>query len=101
MLNQSLVTRVPPLCILLGGPRRPEPPVEPKLPALLRPAAQPTNHPSGVAEPSKADELLTAALKSALALVEVGVTDHLVVAGPAAGASARCTCGLSVYPSIK
>ena len=42
------------------------------------------NHPSGVAEPSKADELLTATLKSALALIEVSVTDHLVVAGPAA-----------------
>jgi DNA repair protein RadC len=39
------------------------------------------NHPSGLAEPSRADELLTAALKSALALVDVRVLDHLVVAG--------------------
>ena len=38
MLNQSLAPRVPPLCVLLGGPRRPAPSVEPKLPALLRPA---------------------------------------------------------------
>ncbi|MBI3150171.1 MAG: DNA repair protein RadC [Betaproteobacteria bacterium] len=39
------------------------------------------NHPSGVAEPSRADEMLTQALKSALALVEVRVHDHLIVAG--------------------
>ena len=39
------------------------------------------NHPSGVAEPSRADELLTANLKSALALVDVRVLDHLIVAG--------------------
>ena len=39
------------------------------------------NHPSGVAEPSRADELLTKALKGALALVEVQVLDHFVVAG--------------------
>lgn len=37
------------------------------------------NHPSGVAEPSRADELLTANLKRALALVEVNVLDHFVV----------------------
>jgi len=37
------------------------------------------NHPSGVAEPSRADEYLTQALKSALALVDVRVLDHLVV----------------------
>ncbi|HEY1392291.1 MAG TPA: DNA repair protein RadC, partial [Methylibium sp.] len=37
------------------------------------------NHPSGVAEPSKADEYLTATLKSALALIDVRVLDHLVV----------------------
>ncbi len=41
------------------------------------------NHPSGVAEPSRADELLTQTLKSALALVDVRVLDHLVVAGSA------------------
>ena len=39
------------------------------------------NHPSGVAEPSKADERLTTALKSALALVDVRVLDHFIVAG--------------------
>jgi DNA repair protein RadC len=39
------------------------------------------NHPSGVAEPSRADEMLTRALKEALALVDVKVLDHFVVAG--------------------
>jgi len=38
------------------------------------------NHPSGVAQPSSADELLTRRLKDALALVEVRVLDHFVVA---------------------
>ncbi len=37
------------------------------------------NHPSGVAEPSHADEALTQALKQALALVDVKVLDHFVV----------------------
>ncbi len=37
------------------------------------------NHPSGLAEPSRADELLTQSLKAALALVDVRVLDHLVV----------------------
>ena len=37
------------------------------------------NHPSGVAEPSRADEFLTQTLKSALALVDVRVLDHIVV----------------------
>lgn len=37
------------------------------------------NHPSGVADPSRADEVLTARLKEALALVEVRVLDHIVV----------------------
>ena len=37
------------------------------------------NHPSGVAEPSRADENLTQALKQALALVDVRVLDHFVV----------------------
>ena len=41
------------------------------------------NHPSGVAEPSCADELLTTSLKQALALVDVRVLDHLVVAATA------------------
>ena len=39
------------------------------------------NHPSGVAEPSRADELLTQSLKQALALVDVRVLDHFIVAG--------------------
>lgn len=39
------------------------------------------NHPSGVAEPSQADRLLTETLKNALALVDVRVLDHIVVAG--------------------
>lgn len=37
------------------------------------------NHPSGVAEPSRADEQLTQVLRGALQLVEVRVLDHLVV----------------------
>jgi DNA repair protein RadC len=39
------------------------------------------HHPSGVAEPSHADETLTASLKQALALVDVRVLDHFIVAG--------------------
>lgn len=39
------------------------------------------NHPSGVAEPSRADEALTSSLKQALALVDVRVLDHFIVAG--------------------
>jgi DNA repair protein RadC len=39
------------------------------------------NHPSGAAEPSRADEYLTRTLKAALALVDVRVLDHFVVAG--------------------
>ena len=39
------------------------------------------NHPSGVAQPSQADELLTRNLKEALALVDVKVLDHFIVAG--------------------
>jgi DNA repair protein RadC len=39
------------------------------------------NHPSGVAEPSRADELLTKRLAEALQLIEVRVLDHIVVAG--------------------
>ncbi|NWG31983.1 MAG: DNA repair protein RadC [Rhodocyclaceae bacterium] len=41
------------------------------------------NHPSGVAEPSPADELLTRSLKQALALVDVRLIDHFIVAGMA------------------
>lgn len=39
------------------------------------------NHPSGVAEPSRADEALTQSLKHALALVDVKVLDHFVIGG--------------------
>jgi DNA repair protein RadC len=39
------------------------------------------NHPSGVAEPSKADENITSRLKDALSLVDVRVLDHFVVGG--------------------
>ena len=39
------------------------------------------NHPSGVSEPSSADEFLTRELKQALALVDVRVLDHFIVAG--------------------
>jgi DNA repair protein RadC len=39
------------------------------------------NHPSGAADPSRADEFLTQTLKTALALVDVRVLDHLVVGG--------------------
>jgi DNA repair protein RadC len=37
------------------------------------------NHPSGAAEPSRADEFLTQTLKTALALIDVRVLDHLIV----------------------
>lgn len=39
------------------------------------------NHPSGKADPSQADMRLTCALKDALALVDVRVLDHFIVAG--------------------
>ena len=39
------------------------------------------NHPSGEAEPARADELLTQTLKSALGLVDVRIIDHFIVAG--------------------
>ncbi len=42
------------------------------------------NHPSGVAEPSRADESLTQALKRALALIDVKVLDHFVVGADSA-----------------
>ena len=50
--------------------------------ALMRQAAAVIlchNHPSGSAVPSRADEALTQTLKSALALVDVRVLDHLIV----------------------
>jgi len=44
------------------------------------------NHPSGLVEPSKADEALTQALRAALLLVDVKVLDHVIV-GPGAALS--------------
>jgi DNA repair protein RadC len=41
------------------------------------------NHPSGVAEPSQADEIITQRLRDALALVDIRVVDHLIVAAGA------------------
>ena len=40
-----------------------------------------TYHPSGLAEPSVADGAITRRLREALALIDVQVLDHLVVAG--------------------
>jgi DNA repair protein RadC len=37
------------------------------------------NHPSGIAEPSRSDELITTRLRDALALVDVRVVDHLII----------------------
>ena len=54
--------------------------------ALLRNAAAVIlahNHPSGVGEPSNADQLLTRSLTQALALIDVRVLDHFIVAGTA------------------
>ena len=39
------------------------------------------NHPSGVAQPSQADEMITRQLREALALLDVRVLDHFIVAG--------------------
>lgn len=41
------------------------------------------NHPSGVAEPSAADEAITRRLRDALNLLEIRVLDHIIVAGGA------------------
>jgi DNA repair protein RadC len=52
--------------------------------ALIRNAASVIlahNHPSGLAEPSRADELLTKSLQTALGLIDVRVLDHFVVGG--------------------
>lgn len=40
------------------------------------------NHPSGAAEPSRADEHMTQTLKAALQLIDVRVLDHFVVGNP-------------------
>ena len=42
------------------------------------------NHPSGACQPSQADELLTRNLKDALAMVDVKVLDHFIIAGTSA-----------------
>ncbi|TMN19372.1 DNA repair protein RadC [Pseudoxanthomonas sp. X-1] len=47
------------------------------------------NHPSGNPEPSAADRALTQRLKQALALVDVRVLDHIIVAGAAAASFAE------------
>jgi DNA repair protein RadC len=39
------------------------------------------NHPSGVAQPSQADVEMTKQLKAALALIDIKVLDHLIIAG--------------------
>jgi len=44
------------------------------------------NHPSGIAEPSQADELITQRVKEALALVDIRLLDHIIV-GDAASVS--------------
>ena len=48
------------------------------------------NHPSGVAEPSQADERITKRLKAALELVDIRLLDHLIIgAGPATSLASR------------
>ncbi len=48
------------------------------------------NHPSGVAEPSQADERITQRLKSALGLVDIRLLDHLIIGnGEATSLAAR------------
>ena len=48
------------------------------------------NHPSGNPEPSGADKTLTQRLKDALALVDVRVLDHVIVAGSRTVSFAQC-----------
>jgi DNA repair protein RadC len=50
------------------------------------------NHPSGVAEPSQADERITRRLKSALELVDIRLLDHLIIGD--AGATSLASRGL-------
>ncbi len=57
------------------------------------------NHPSGVAEPSHADELLTQSLKQALALVDIKVLDHFIVAGSSALSAERGCCDERPLPA--
>lgn len=59
------------------------------------------NHPSGVAEPSRADETLTARLQEALTLVDVRLLDHLVVGGRGDGVFQRARDAVAtVSPGI-
>ena len=39
------------------------------------------NHPSGIAEPSLADQAITKRIKEALALLDIRLLDHFVIAG--------------------
>lgn len=49
------------------------------------------NHPSGIAEPSQADQRITLRLRDALALVDVRVLDHMIVGdGPVLSMAERC-----------
>jgi DNA repair protein RadC len=50
------------------------------------------NHPSGTTEPSNADLTLTQALKQALALVDIRVLDHFIIAGRQAYSFAEHGC---------
>ena len=47
------------------------------------------NHPSGETRPSRADEALTSTLKTALAMVDVRVLDHIITAGGASASMAE------------
>jgi DNA repair protein RadC len=51
-------------------------------------------HPSGIAEPSRADEHLTATVKAALALIDVRVLDHIVVASNGSAVTSMAERGL-------
>jgi DNA repair protein RadC len=48
------------------------------------------NHPSGIAEPSRADELLTRRLQDILALIDVRVLDHFIIGDGEAVSLAEC-----------
>src|SRR5690606_41735189 len=62
-----------------GASRHPREVVKPALARTAAALILVHNHPSGLAEPSQADELITRRLKDALALVDIRVLDHLVV----------------------
>lgn len=52
------------------------------------------NHPSGVQEPSQADELITARVKEALALIDVRLVDHFL------GGFRRVTTAVQMHQSL-